>query len=189
ITECGKTVRFTTLFHLRKLPEIEFVFADGAPIVFGVVHWKARRETTVGANDQPVLPSSASPVFALTTHKFLHLLQARNGINHLVTVALFVDEPVKEVIDQGKVLRADVRVVFMQVLEMALLHHGSFVDMKGYRDAVIMGNLDQLLHVVNVGTANIGVEKNRVAVTVLPFHEVFEIRAYVFESLGQAGLF
>jgi len=72
---------------------------------------------------------------------------------------------------------------------MSLLHHGSFVDVEGERDSVVMGNLDELLDVVDVGSAYVYVEENGVAVAVLPLDEVLKVGLHVFEGLWQARLF
>src|SRR5713101_5374587 len=73
-----KAIRLTALFHFRELFDVELLIGDGAPVVRRVVHWKARSESPVGADDQPVLSGAASPVFAGTAHKAFHVLQARN---------------------------------------------------------------------------------------------------------------
>jgi hypothetical protein len=53
------------------------------------------------------------------------------------------------------------------MLEVRLLHHGRFIDMKRERDAVVVGDFDELFDVIDVGAANIGVEENCVAVAIL----------------------
>src|SRR5208283_882522 len=95
VAEGGEAVRFATLLHFGELLEIELLLLDGAPIVFGVVHGEARRQRSIGANDQPILTGAATPVLADTAHEALHVLQAGDGIGHFVALALLVDEPVK----------------------------------------------------------------------------------------------
>src|SRR5262249_1651297 len=108
---------------------------------------------------------------------------------HFVALALLVDQPVEQVVHHRKIGRTDVCVIFVKMLEMGLFHHGRLVDMEGDGDAVVVGNFDELLHVFDVGAADVGVEENGVAVAVLPTDEIGEIGADVFEGFRQAGLF
>src|SRR6516225_7227373 len=91
VAEGREAMGLTSLLHCGKLLEIEFVVFDRAPIVVGVVHREARRKSAVGADDEPVLAGAASPMFSDTAHEAFHVLQARDGIDHLVALALLVD--------------------------------------------------------------------------------------------------
>src|SRR5215472_19311652 len=63
VAERGEALRFAALLHLVELLNIELLVLDGAPIVGCVVHREARRECSVGSDDDPVLPGAAAPVF------------------------------------------------------------------------------------------------------------------------------
>ena len=128
-------------------------------------------------------------MFADTAHEAFHVLQTRDGIDHLPTLALFVDEPVQEIVDDREILRANVGVVFVQMLEVILLHHRRLVDVEGDGDAVVVRDFGQLFHVFDVCAADVGVEKHGIAVAVLAFDEIVEIRADVLKCFGQAWLF
>ena len=188
VAQGREAVGLATLLHFGELFQIELLILDCAPIVFGVIHREARSEGAVGADDEPVLTGAATPVFAYTAHEALHILQARNGINHFVALALLVNQPVEQIVDHGEILRADVGVVSVQVLEMGLLHHGSFVDVERERDSAVVGDFDKLFDVVDIRAADIGVEENGIAVAILPLHQIVEIRAHVFESFWQPSL-
>ncbi len=88
-------MRLAALFHVAKLFEIELLVFDVAPIVIRVIHWETGREGTIRADNQPVLAGAATPVLACTAHESLHILQARDGIHHLVALPLFVDQPIE----------------------------------------------------------------------------------------------
>ena len=47
----------------------------------------------------------------------------------------------------------------------------------------------QFLHVFNVGAADVGVEEHRVAMAVLPLHEMFEVFAHMLKGFGKPRLF
>ena len=72
---------------------VELLIGHSAPVVRCVVQGKARSETSIGSNDQPVLPGAASPVLADAAHGALHVPEARNRIDHLPALTLLVDEP------------------------------------------------------------------------------------------------
>lgn len=152
-------MRFATLLHFVELLQVEFLIFNGAPIIFGVVHGKAWSQCPIGADNQPVLAAAAAPVFAVSAHEFLHLLQPGDGINHFVALALLVDEPVEEIIHDGKILGPYIGIVPMQMLEMRLFHHGSFVHVKGDGDAVIVGNFNNLFHIFDICPADVGIEE------------------------------
>src|SRR5258708_24801230 len=170
-----KATRLAALFHFRELFDIELLIADGAPVVRRVVQGKTRSESSVGTDDQPVLSGAASPVLTHAAHEAFHVLQTRNRIDHLPTLALFVDEPVEKFVHDRKVFRPDIGVVFMEMLKVSLLHHLSFVDVEGDGDAVIVRDGGELFHVVNVSAADVRVEKPGIPLPVLPPHPVFEI--------------
>src|SRR5580704_19619397 len=130
-------MRLAPLLHFSELCEVEFLIFDGAPIVLCVVHRETRSECSVGANDEPVLASAATPMLSYATHKSFHILQAWNGVHHLVPVTLLVDEPIEQIIHHPEIFGANVSVVFAQVLEVRLLHHRRFVDMEREGDAVV----------------------------------------------------
>ena len=88
-------MRLAALLHLFELLQIELLVFDGSPIVSGVVHGKTRRECSIRADNQPVLASTAAPMSTNPTHEALHVLQARNGVDHLPALTLLVDEPVQ----------------------------------------------------------------------------------------------
>jgi hypothetical protein len=92
--------------------------------------------------------------------------QFGNGIDHLPALALLIDQPVQEFVHHGKVLRPDVRVVFVKMFEVALFYHGSFIDVKGDGDTVVVRDGGELFYILNVSPADVGVEKNGVAVAV-----------------------
>src|SRR5262249_31443380 len=154
-----------------------------------VVHGKARRESSIGADDEPVLSGAASPVLADTAHKALHVSETRNRIDHLPTLTLFVDEPIKKLVHYRKVFWPDVSVIFVEMLEMTLLHHRSLVDVECDRDSVFVGDGGELFHVLNVRAADVGIEKQGVSVAVLSLHEVLEVRSHMFKGFRQPGLF
>ena len=53
------------------------------------------------------------------------------------------------------------------MLEVRLLHHRGFVDVESERDAVIVGDFHQLFDVFNIGTADIRIEEDGIAVAIL----------------------
>src|SRR5258708_19041873 len=61
--------------------------------------------------------------------------------------------------------------------------------MEGKGDGGVVGDLGEFLDVLDVGAANVGVGKHGIAIAVLAFDEIVEIRADVLQSFGQAGLF
>ena len=75
------------------------------------------------------------------------------------------------------------------MLEVRLLHHGRFVDVKSERDAVVVRDFHQLFHVFDVRAADIRIKKDGVAVTILAPHQVVEVGTHVFERFRQARLF
>src|SRR5215471_7931647 len=188
VAKGGETVGLATLLHFGELPEIELLIFDCAPIIFGVVHREAGGQGAVRADDKPVLTGAATPVLAYAPHEALHVLQPGNGIDHFVALALLVNEPVKQIVHHRKIFRADVGIVFVEMLEMGLLHHGRFVDVEGKRNPVVVGDFHQLLDIFDVGSANICVEENGVAVAVLTPDEIVKVRAHMFESFWQARL-
>ena len=98
VAQGREAVGLATLLHFGELFQIELLILDCAPIVFGVIHREARSEGAVGADDEPVLTGAATPVFAYTAHEALHILQARNGINHFVALALLVNQSVEQIV-------------------------------------------------------------------------------------------
>jgi len=72
---------------------------------------------------------------------------------------LLVDEPVEKIIDHREIFRPDVSIIFMKMLEVPLFHHRSFVDVEGDGDPVFVRDGGELFDVVNVGAADVGVEK------------------------------
>src|SRR5215475_6433555 len=131
IAQGGEAMRFAALLHFPELLEIELVFLDGAPIVGGVVHRETRGQGAIGADDEPILATTAAPVFSNAAHEALHVLQAGNGVDHFVALALLVNEPIQEIINHGEILRPNIGIVLMEMLEVLLLPHGSFVDVEG----------------------------------------------------------
>ena len=75
------------------------------------------------------------------------------------------------------------------MFEVILLHHRRFVDVKGDGDAVVVRDGGELFHVINVGAADVGIEKQGVAVAVLPPHKVVEVRTHVLEGFRESRLF
>ena len=62
--------------------------------------------------------------------KTCHQCGQRIDLLHPFARLLLVNEPIEQVIHDGEVFRANVGVVFAQVLEVRLLHHRRFVDME-----------------------------------------------------------
>src|SRR5260370_1263845 len=91
VSQRRKAIWLAALFHFRELFDVELLIGNRAPVVRRVVHGKAGRESSVSADDQPVLPRAASPVLADAAHEPLHVLQTRNRIHHLPALALLVD--------------------------------------------------------------------------------------------------
>ena len=52
-----------------------------------------------------------------------------------------------------------------------------------------MSYLDELLDVVYVCAADIGVEEDRVAIAILPLYEIVEVGAHMFKRFWQPGSF
>jgi hypothetical protein len=75
------------------------------------------------------------------------------------------------------------------MLEVSLFHHGGFVDVESDGDAVVVGELGELFYVLDVGAADVGIEKHGVAVAVLATHQIVEILFHVLEGFGKAGFF
>src|SRR5579885_1269467 len=96
VAQSREAVGLAALFHLRKLFEIKFVILNGAPIVSCVVHGKTRRECSIRADDQPILPPAAAPMFTDTAHETFHVLQAGDGVDHFVTLSLLVNQPTEK---------------------------------------------------------------------------------------------
>ncbi len=69
---------------------------------------------------------------------------------------------------------------------MRLFHHGRFVDMERDGDAVIVSDRRKFLHVFDIRAADVGVEEKCVAIPVLAFHKIVEMRAHMLEGLRQA---
>src|SRR5262249_32271032 len=128
ISQRGKTIWFAALLHFGQLFQVKFLIFDGAPVVMCVVHREAGCKRTVRADNQPVLPCAAAPMLSDSAHEAFHVLQASDGVHHLPPLALLVDKPVEKIVDHRKIVWANVRVVLMKMFEVALLHHGSFVD-------------------------------------------------------------
>src|SRR5260370_31253329 len=122
VAERRKTVRLAALLHFGQLFEVELLIFNRAPIIFRVVHGEARCKGSIGADDQPVLAGTAAPVFAGTAHETFHVLEPGNGIDHLPALALLVDQPVEEVINDWEVLLANVTVLLLPFLKLTLLH-------------------------------------------------------------------
>lgn len=93
------------------------------------------------------------------------------------------------IVDDGEVIRTNVRVVRVKVLKMTLLHHRCLVDVEGDRDPVVVRNLRKLLHVLDVCAADVGIEKYGVPVAVLVLYKVIEIRVDVLQGFRQPWLF
>jgi hypothetical protein len=53
------------------------------------------------------------------------------------------------------------------------------------RDAVVVRNLSEFLHIVHVVAADVDIEHHRVAVVMLPLHEIFKVRTNGIECFRQ----
>ncbi len=94
VAQGRKAIRLAALFHVGELFEIEFLIFDRAPIIFCFVHRETWRERSFGANDQPVLARAAAPMFSDSAYESLHILQAWNGVEQFVALALLVNQPI-----------------------------------------------------------------------------------------------
>ena len=77
--------------------------------------------------------------------------------------------------------------MFVRVLEvLILLKQRRFIDVVVGGDAVVVGDLGQLPHVVEIVAADIDVEEDGVAVSVLLADQVVELLANRRQRFGQA---
>ena len=128
--------------HLIQLCVLEFRILYSAPVMRDRVHWEARSEGAVSANDQRVLARAALPWWHFAAHELFHVLHVLALVDHLVAfvVALGI-EIVEQVIHLGIIIRRQVSDVLIKVLEVSLLGHGRLVDVIVSRDAVVVRNL------------------------------------------------
>lgn len=161
---------------------------DDSPIVRRGIHWEARSGTAVHADDDRILSGSAVPWFHFAAHKFLHILKAFNGIHHLVSGLVFFDQPIHQVVDLRPVVRIDEGIVRFVMFEMILLDHRRLVEMIIRRNAVIAGDLRQLLHIFHVVAADVDVEKHGASVLIFSAHQVIEILSLRSKRLRQPRL-
>src|ERR1051325_10084103 len=68
-----KTVLGAIDFHLVKLLHIKLVIAHYAPVMRRRIHRETRRERTVGANNQRILPRATLPGWHFPAHQQFHV--------------------------------------------------------------------------------------------------------------------
>ncbi len=109
-----------------------------------------------------------------------------NGIHHLISlVDTLVVQVIEQGIDLGPIVRRQIGLILIQVFEVGLLGHRRFVDVIISRDAVVVGNFSQFFHIVDVVMTDVDIEHDCVAIMMLAFNQVIEIRTNWFECLGQ----
>jgi len=82
------------------------------------IHGKARGESSIGPDDDCVLPRATVPILHASAHELLHLGESRRRVGHLVPRLLLRDQPVDQVIDLMPVLFGDVGRVVIEVFEV-----------------------------------------------------------------------
>jgi hypothetical protein len=65
-----------------------------------------------------------------------------------------------------------------------LLRHRRLVDVVVSRDAVVVSDRSQFLHIVHVVMTDVDIEHDCVTVVMLPFDKVVEVRSDRFERFG-----
>ena len=165
---------------------VELRILDRAPVMGGRIHREARRQRTVGANDQRVLPRATFPRRHFAAHKLFHVLHVLALVRHLVAfvVALGV-QIIKQLVNLWPIVRRQVGDVLIQMFEVILLHHRRFVDVIIGCDAVVVGDFRKLAHVVHVVAADVDIEHHSVAIVMLSLDQILKIRTNRIQSLGQ----
>jgi hypothetical protein len=98
-------------------------------------------------------------------------------INHRPALVLFVNYPVQKVVDVVKFIRRDIQPLIL-MSEMFDFNEtvGLFIEMIIGSDPVLVSDLSQCLHILDVGLANIDIKKDEVAVFFLPFDKIMELQ-------------
>ena len=189
VIQGGKAVSLTAFLLMIELHGVELVTADNAPVIAGGVHGEAWSQRTVDADNHRILAGSAVPREMVAFHEVHHLPEARVRVHHLVAGILLFRQPLNGVFNCRPVILRDVGDVVCGVLEMLiLLDEWRLIDVIIGGDAILVCDLGKLPNVVKIVAADIDVEENRVAVSVLLPNQVIKLLSDRSKGLGQTFL-
>ena len=160
VVQRREAVRLARLLHLVQRTGLELVVLDRAPVVMRAIHGEARRQRSIRANDQRVLPGAAVPILKSAAHELLHLGNARRGVRHLVAGSLLGDQPIEQLIYLIPVLLGDVRRIVFKMLEMLLLRQRRLTDVIVRGHAIVVRDLRQLADIVHVDAEDVDIDKD-----------------------------
>ena len=146
---------------------------------------EAGGERAVRSNQGTVVSSAAVPEPHTAPHSLLEGLDVLHGIDHRPALALFVDDPVQELVHFIVFVPRDAQhVVMMFVVIHVDEALGRFIEVVISPDMVLVGNLGQQLDVLDVCPANVDIEEDDVTVFFLPFDQVAELWLNTEQGLG-----
>jgi hypothetical protein len=183
----GGALRQTFFFErLQRFP-VEARLPDTPPIVIVEHHVKTGRKRAVGPDKRPVLTGPAGPVPNGAPRTVFEGLEVSDRVDHRPAPALFVNDPVQKLIDVVKFVGGDIQPLIL-MFKMPDINEavGPFIEMIIGSNMVLVSNLGQRPHIVDVGLADVDIEEDEVAVFLLPFDKITKLRLNREQGLWQA---